>query len=84
MEPKAKERLYALIERVPASEIHAVERFLEYVAVVGDPFLRALESAPTDDEPLSDQDRKALEEARAELDRGDRVSDAELGAELGL
>jgi len=84
MEAKAKERLYRLVDQIPEREIHAAERYLEYLAEHGDPFMRALLNAPESDEPLSDEDREALEEGRAALAAGDVVTDEELRAELGI
>jgi hypothetical protein len=81
---EARERLYRLVEQVPDGEIHAAERNLEYLVKQGDPLVRALMHAPASDEPLSDEDRKALEEGRRALDDGDVVSDEELRAELGI
>jgi len=84
MEAKAKQRLYRLVERIPEEEIHAAERYLEYLATHGDPLVRALTHAPESDEPLSEEDREALEEGRRALDEGDVVTDDELRAELGI
>lgn len=84
MEAKAKERLYRLIDQIPDGEVHTVERFLEYLANADDPVWRALMNAPEDDEPLSDEDREALEEGRRALAEGDVVSDEELRAKLGI
>lgn len=84
MEAKVKERLHKLIDRIPEGEVHAAERFLEYLSSVDDPVMRALMSAPEDDEPLTDEDREALEEGRRALAEGDVVSDEELRAELGI
>ena len=84
MEAKAKDRLYRLVDRIPEGEVHAAERYLEYLAEHGDPLVRALMSAPEVDEPLSEEDRQALEDGRSALDTGDVVTDEELRAELGL
>ncbi|MDP2957389.1 MAG: hypothetical protein Q8N53_13275 [Longimicrobiales bacterium] len=84
MEAKAKERLYRLVEQIPDEEIHAAERYLEYLAEHGDPFIRALMTALDDDEPLSQEEREALEEGRRALAEGDVVTDEELRAELGI
>ena len=40
-------------------------------------------NAPEVSEPLSDEDREALDEGRRALEAGDLVSDRELRAELG-
>jgi hypothetical protein len=84
MEAKAKERLYRLIDQIPEGEVHTAERFLEYLTTADDPVLRALMNAPEADEPLSDEDREALEEGRRALAEGDVVTDEELSAEFGL
>ena len=83
MEAKAKERLYRLVDRIPDGEVHTAERFLAYLANVNDPLMRALGDAPEVDEPLSDEDREALEEGRRALESGAVVTDDELHAELG-
>lgn len=84
MEAKAKERLYRLVDRIPPGEVHAAERYLEYLAELGDPFIRKLMNAPFDDEPVSEEDRADLEEGRRALAEGDVVTDEELCAELGI
>ena len=84
MEAKARERLYRLVDEIPEGEVHAAERYLEYLAEHGDPFVRALRNAPEVDEPLSDEDREALDEGRRALDEGDVVTDEELRAELSI
>ena len=78
-----KEDLHRLVDRLPDSEVPAAERYLEFLAVAGhDPLLRALANAPLDDQPESDEERAAVGEARAELERGEVVSDAVLRAFL--
>lgn len=84
MEAKAKERLHRLVDQIPEGEVHTAERFLEYLANAGDPVWRALMNAPEDDEPLSAEDREALEEGRRALAEGHVISDEELRAELGI
>lgn len=84
MEASAKERLHRLVDRVPEGEFHTAERFLEYLANSDDPVLRALMSAPEDDEPLTEADREALEEGRRALEAGDVVSHEELRKAIGL
>ena len=84
MEAKARERLYRLVDKIPDEEIHAAERYLEYLAKQGDPLVRALIHAPVSDEPLTDAEREALDEGRRALDEGDVVSDEELRAQLRI
>ena len=83
METGLKERLHLLVDALPAGELPAAERYLEFLSRHVHPFVRALMDAPGDSEPLSDADREALDEGRA-LEAGDTVSDSELRAELGI
>ena len=82
MEAKAKARLYRLVDRIPDGEIGTAERFLACLAGLDDPLVRALVDAPEVDEPLSDEDRKALDEGRGALESDAVVTDDELLAEL--
>ncbi|HEX9885343.1 MAG TPA: hypothetical protein VGA70_02605 [Longimicrobiales bacterium] len=85
MEAKAKERLYRLVDQIPEGEVHTAERFLEYLASRDDdPLVRALRNAPDMDEPLSEEDREALEEGRKALEAGEVVSHEELRKAIGL
>ncbi len=71
MEAGAKERLYRLVDQLPDGEVPTAERFLACLAGLDDPLVRALLNAPEVDEPLSDEDREALEEGRRALESGD-------------
>ena len=84
MEPLPKQRLHQLIDELPEEEIQAAERCLQSLCSHRDPVLDAIRSAPVDDEPLTDEDREAIEEAQRDLDAGNRVSDPEIRADLGL
>jgi hypothetical protein len=64
--------------------VHAAERFLNDVSSVDDPVVRALFGAREDDEPLSHDDREALEEGHRAMAKGDVISDEELRPELGI
>lgn len=68
----AKEALHRMIDALGEDE---AERLLVTFA---DPALRTALLAPMDDEPLTADDVSAIEEARAELARGQYVSDDEL------
>ena len=84
METGPKERLHLLVDALPAGELQAAERYLEFLSGHGHPFVRALLDAPESAEPLSEGDREALDEGRRALEAGDTVSDEELRAELGI
>ena len=73
-----KERLHRLVESLPVREVHAAERFLEFLnGAATDPVLRALVDAPVDDEPEDDDERAAAEQARADVAAGRLVSHEE-------
>jgi len=49
-----------------------------------DPVTLSLLNAPVDDEPLTEEDLKALEEADEDIRRGDVLATEELRRKLGL
>jgi mRNA interferase RelE/StbE len=62
----------------------------QVAAVVGlleimlDPFARTLASAPYDDEPVSEEEAREIEECRAALARGEGIPHEDVLAEFGL
>jgi len=78
----AREYLHQLVEDLPETGIPAAEQYL--ASLCTDPVLRALANAPLDDEPETEEERLAVEEARESLRRGEGVSHEELRRELGL
>ena len=84
MEPPPKQPLHQLIDELPDDEIRAAERYLEFLSACRDPLIQALESAPEDEEPVTDEEREAVEEAERAFADGDVVSDAHVRARLGL
>ncbi len=84
MQTATKTRLHRLVDKLPEAEVHAAERYLEYLTEQADPLVTALSSAVEMEEPLTDDDRAALEEGRLALDAGDTVSDDELRTQLGI
>jgi hypothetical protein len=73
-----KERLRALVEDLPESEVHTAIRFIEYLRSEEDPIWRALLNAPPDDEPLTQEDAAALDEAWSDVRQGRLVPHAEI------
>jgi hypothetical protein len=80
----SKEALHALIDQLPDDVLPAVERYLRSVQPSGtdhplpaipedDPLWLAFQNAPDDDEPLTPEDIAAIEEAEAELARGEGI-----------
>ena len=84
MEPLPKQRLHQLIDELPEDEIRAAERYLEFLSACQDPLIQALESAPEEDEPVTDEEREAVDEAERAFADGDVVSDLHVRARLGL
>ncbi|MBI1930544.1 hypothetical protein HYR99_40650 [Candidatus Poribacteria bacterium] len=82
-----QKELRQLIGKLPASELHAAKRFLEYLYLAGeadDLVLQALKNAPVSNEPLTDEDRAALDEAYDDIRAGRVNSHEELKRQLGI
>ena len=76
-----KQHAHELIERLAPSQVRAVVGMLEAML---DPFARAIANAPTDDEPISAADEKALEEAREWSKRNKGVPHEQVVTELRI
>ena len=79
-----RDSLHRLIDELPESELTTAERFLNYLRATTNPVLRALLEAPLDDEPEADEERRAVQEAREELARGEVRTLEEVRRELGV
>jgi hypothetical protein len=55
-----KADLHELVDRLPEESLHAVGVLLRRAQ---DPAVAALDAAPSDDEQLTDEDRRAMEDA---------------------
>ena len=64
-----KEGLYRLIDELPDAVLPEAERYL--VALRDDPLALMLLTAPIDDEPETEEERAAVEEAREAAARGE-------------
>ncbi|MCY4548076.1 MAG: hypothetical protein OXC28_06900 [Defluviicoccus sp.] len=81
--PDRRERLRCLVEFVPEAGLPAAERYLK--SLVGlDPLIRALVNAPWDDEPVTEEERKLVEEAERDLAAGNSIPHSEVLGRLGL
>jgi len=74
---KAREDLHQIVDALPENELPTAQRVLEALRVTGDPVLRALFSAPVDDESDEDDLDGGLSEARREAGEGQVVSHEE-------
>ena len=72
----ARERLHQIVEELPEPDAEQILRAVEQWR--DDPVSRALAAAPYDEEPETDDERAAVEQARDEVRRGDVVSAAEV------
>lgn len=76
-----KKHLHELVDALPDNEVPAAQRYLEFLRQQGeDPVRAALDAAPIDDEPETEDEARAVAEARG----GKVVSHAEAKRRLGL
>ncbi|HSK77499.1 MAG TPA: hypothetical protein VLQ45_13700 [Thermoanaerobaculia bacterium] len=73
-----REALHQLIDDLPEQDLPIATRVLEALRATGDPVLRALLSAPIDDEPDNDDFDGGLSEARREAREGQTISHEEI------
>lgn len=77
-----RETLHRLVEELPDGDLHAAKRFLAYLRDMGDPVLRAFLEAPEDDEPETEEERLAVEQAKEEIRQGKGIPWEEVKREL--
>jgi hypothetical protein len=72
-----RDDLYALVDALPDNELNEARRYLSALQEAN-PAVRAALLAPIDDEPLTPEDRRAIDEAKAAYNRGDWIADDDL------
>ena len=77
-----QEQLVELAKRVPLADVSVAKRMLE--ALIVDPLWLSLQTAPLDDEEVTDDDRRAMAEAEAAFARGEITPHDEILKEFGL
>jgi hypothetical protein len=78
-----KQHAHELIERLPASQIATAVRFLEFMLL--SPVARAVATAPPDEEPVTEQDRRRYREGQAWFaQRGKGIPMKDVLAEFGV
>jgi len=82
--PVTRSQLHALVDTLPDTELTEAKRYLTGLSTVDDPPLRAALLAPIDDEPLTEEEIAAVEEAKEELARGEYLTMDAVKRELGL
>lgn len=73
-----RQTLHRLVDELPEPELPAARRYLEYLRQTADPLQRALEAAPVDDEPLTDDDLVAIRQGRRDHAEGETASHEEI------
>jgi hypothetical protein len=83
---RAKKELFLLLNKLPHTEISAVKRYLQYIIdkAQEERMLKILEKAPIDDEPLTEEEIKAIEESREDIKAGRVKSFSKVIKELKL
>jgi hypothetical protein len=76
-----RQHAHELIDRMAPGQVAAVVGLLE---IMLDPLARTLASAPYDDEPVSAEEAREVEAAKASLGRGEVMAHEEVLAEFGL
>ena len=82
--PITRTTLRKLISQLPESELVAAHRYLCYLRDESDPVLQAFLNAPLDDEPLTEDDIKAIEEGKEDIKAGRVYTLERVKAKLGL
>jgi hypothetical protein len=61
----ARDQLHHLVDKLPAEDLHAAQRYLEFLHGSNGDY---------DDEPLSNEALAAMAESKAEIARGDSIA----------
>lgn len=74
-----RQALHTLVDELPEPELAAAKRFLDYLRQQPSDSLRlALDAAPLDDEPVTEDDLAAIREGFDEQARGETASHEEV------
>ena len=76
-----RQQAHALLDLLPKEKLTAVVHLLQ---VMSDPVARSLANAPIDDEPITAEEIKALDEAREWLKHNEGIPHEQVLAELGI
>ena len=79
-----RSRLLQVAEHLPDEEIQAAIRYLEFLAGRGDPYLSYLMSAGEEEEEVSEQGQRLLDEGWEDIEAGRLMGSDEVKRELGL
>lgn len=73
---------HALLDRVPADQMTAAVRFLEFLII--DPVERALALAPIEDEEISEEEEQAVARSKEWFKQNDGIPFEQVVADLGF
>jgi len=76
-----RQNVHSLVDQLPSVQLAALETLLQSML---DPLSRKLALAPIDDEPLSEDDRRAIAEAKEWLDHNEPIPLETVLADFGL
>ena len=76
-----REQAHALLDMLPVEKLNAVRSLLE---VMVDPVSRALANAPSDEEPITEEEEGAVAEAREWLKHNPGIPFEQVVADLGF
>lgn len=76
-----REHAHQLIDRMPETQLNGLVQFLETIV---DPVAAALRNAAVDDEPFTDEDRRAVAEAEEWSKHNDPIPLEQVLADVGL
>ena len=76
-----RQQAHALLDLLPQEKLTAVVHLLQ---AISDPVARSIANAPIDDEPISEEERHAVEASREWLKDHEPISHEQVLAEFGL
>lgn len=76
-----RQQAHAYLDHLPDAQVSAVRGLLEAML---DPVARALANAPVDDEPVTEEEERAVAQARESLQRNGGIPFEQVVAELGF
>ena len=84
IESVTKADLHQLVDQLPGHVLKLARRLLQALSEEEDRFLKGLESAPEEDEPVSPEEAAAIDEAWEDVRAGRVHSLEDVKRELGL
>lgn len=78
---REKRQAHELVDQLPPTQLRVIVRLLEEML---DPVSRSIAKAPIEHEPLTGEEKKALDEAREWLRHNQGIPHEQVLAELGI